>query len=40
MDENMQPAIRFETPAGKQMQVDWGQMHGETVLYKLALQIN
>lgn len=23
-----QPAIRFETPAGKQMQVDWGQMRG------------
>jgi transposase len=23
-----QPVIRFETPAGKQMQVDWGQMRG------------
>lgn len=22
------PDIRFETPAGKQMQVDWGQMRG------------
>ncbi|MEW4365033.1 helix-turn-helix domain-containing protein [Aliikangiella maris] len=22
------PVIRFETPAGKQMQVDWGQMRG------------
>ncbi len=24
----VQPVIRFETPAGKQMQVDWGQMRG------------
>lgn len=24
----IQPVIRFETPAGKQMQVDWGQMRG------------
>lgn len=23
-----QPVVRFETPAGKQMQVDWGQMRG------------
>ena len=23
-----QPIVRFETPAGKQMQVDWGQMRG------------